>query len=157
MLAQERIASGVFDILPPVQQIPYVSALLQSLHDLTTDEALASTAILKKLVLSADVLIQLLNDLAAPLESASSAVRKKQRQEDGVDVDRADLAVLDMTVLIESRMWKKVPAHAGIVAALLNIQSSVLAKKAVAKEGADYLEQEVLGAILALLERIAVS
>jgi U3 small nucleolar RNA-associated protein 10 len=157
LLAQERIASGVFDILPPVQQIPYVSALLQSLHDLTTDEALASTAILKKLVLSADVLIQLLNDLAAPLESASSAVRKKQRQEDGVDVDRADLAVLDMTVLIESRMWKKVPAHAGIVAALLNIQSSVLAKKAVVKEGADYLEQEVLGAILALLERIAVS
>jgi U3 small nucleolar RNA-associated protein 10 len=98
--------------------------------------------------------MQLLAELSAALESTTT--RKRQRQEDGGDGDKAEQAVIDLTVLIESRYWAKIPGHAGVVASLLAILSSLLAKKHIIKDGVDYLEQEILGAILAVLEKIHV-
>ncbi len=147
------MTQGVFDILPPAQQVPYVSALLRSLHDLSSDEVFATTAALKRLQLAPDVLVQLVADLSSSLES--TAGRKRQRHDEGGE-DKAEQSVVDLTVLVESRDWSAVPGHAGVVASLLAVLSSLLAKKQVIKEGADYLEQEVLGAILAVLEKIKV-
>ena len=65
-----------------------------------------------------------------------------------------DQAVGDLTVLIESRDWKTVPGDAQLVATLMATLSTILAKRQSVKEGVDYLEQELLAAILSLVERI---
>lgn len=56
--------------------------------------------------------------------------------------------------MLESRDWKTVPGDAQLVATLMNTLSTLLAKRQSVKEGVDYLEQEILAAILALVERI---
>jgi U3 small nucleolar RNA-associated protein 10 len=63
-------------------------------------------------------------------------------------------AVADLTVLLESRDWNETSGDAPLVAALMSVLSAVLAKRQHIKEGVDYLEQEILGAILALVEKI---
>jgi U3 small nucleolar RNA-associated protein 10 len=63
-------------------------------------------------------------------------------------------AVADLTVLLESRDWKTVPGDAQLVATLMTTLSTLLAKRQSVKEGVDYLEQEILAAILSLIERI---
>lgn len=65
-----------------------------------------------------------------------------------------DQAVADLTVLLESRDWKSVPGDAQLVATLMVTLSTLLAKRQSVKEGVDYLEQEILAAILSLVERI---
>lgn len=60
----------------------------------------------------------------------------------------------DLAVLMESRDWKDVPGDAPLVAALMSVLSALLAKRQHVKEGVDYLEQEILGAILTLVEKI---
>ena len=67
---------------------------------------------------------------------------------------KADQAVADLTILIESRDWKTVPGDAQLVATLMSTLSTLLAKRQSVKEGVDYLEQEILAAILTLVERI---
>jgi len=64
---------------------------------------------------------------------------------------------MDLTVLIDSRDWKAVAADAHLVAALMSVLSALLARRQAITQGTDYLEQEVLGAILALVERINVN
>jgi U3 small nucleolar RNA-associated protein 10 len=70
--------------------------------------------------------------------------------------DEAELAVNDLTTLTESRDWKSVAGDAALVATLMNVLSTILLKRQSIREGVDYLEQETLGAILALIEKIAV-
>jgi hypothetical protein len=67
---------------------------------------------------------------------------------------KPEQAVLDLTVLLESRDWKSIPGDAPLVAALMSVLSALLAKRQHVKEGVDYLEQEILGAILTLVEKI---
>jgi hypothetical protein len=67
---------------------------------------------------------------------------------------RPEQAVLDLTVLLESRDWKSISGDAPLVATLMSVLSALLAKRQHVKEGVDYLEQEILGAILTLVEKI---
>lgn len=71
-----------------------------------------------------------------------------------VSLGKAEQAVLDLTVLLESRDWKSISGDAPLVAALMSVLSALLAKRQHIKEGVDYLEQEILGAILTLVEKI---
>jgi len=67
---------------------------------------------------------------------------------------KAEQAVADLTVLLESRDWKSMSGDAPLVATLMSVLSALLAKRQHVKEGVDYLEQEILGAILTLVEKI---
>lgn len=67
---------------------------------------------------------------------------------------KAEQAVTDLTVLLESRDWKSISGDAPLVAALMSVLSALLAKRQHVKEGVDYLEQEILGAILTVVEKI---
>jgi U3 small nucleolar RNA-associated protein 10 len=67
---------------------------------------------------------------------------------------RPEQAVLDLTVLLESRDWRSITGDAPLVATLMSVLSALLAKRQHVKEGVDYLEQEILGAILTLVEKI---
>lgn len=69
--------------------------------------------------------------------------------------DKAVIAVNQLTALIESRNWSEVPGNARLLATLLSSLSTLLAKRQSIKEGIDYLEQEILGAALAVLEKIS--
>jgi len=64
--------------------------------------------------------------------------------------------VSDLTAFIDSRDWKALPGDAPLVASLMSILSALLVKRQSVKEGVDYLEQEVLAAILAQVEKIEV-
>jgi len=67
---------------------------------------------------------------------------------------KAEQAVTDLTVLLESRDWRSISGDAPLVAALMSVLSALLAKRQHVKEGVDYLEQEILGAILTVVEKI---
>lgn len=71
-----------------------------------------------------------------------------------IENEVAEETVQNITTLIESRDWKTIPGDAELLAALMSLLSTLLAKRQSIKEGVDYLEQEVLGAILALVEKI---
>ncbi|KAK8849743.1 hypothetical protein IAR55_005078 [Kwoniella newhampshirensis] len=152
-LSLHRMVDGVFAVLPVPEQIEYVLALIQSLHSLPTDDILSTKEIMEKFELEPAIITELIDNLSQPLET--TVHRKKQRQdESNVEGDGPTSAVHDLTVLIESRDWKSLPGDAGLVASLMSILSSLLTKRLVIKEGVDYLEQEVLAAILALVEKI---
>lgn len=70
------------------------------------------------------------------------------------EANKAETAVASITALIESRTWSAVPGNARLLATLLSLLSTLLAKRQSIKEGIDYLEQEILGASLAILEKI---
>ena len=61
-----------------------------------------------------------------------------------------------MTAFVESRDWKKVTGDGPLIASLMSILSVILSKRQAIKDGLDYLEQEVLAAILALVEKVEV-
>lgn len=73
-----------------------------------------------------------------------------------IDGDRAERAIDNITTFIDSRDWRRLPGDAPLVACLMSILSILLAKRQSVKEGVDYLEQEVLSAILAEVEKITV-
>ena len=61
----------------------------------------------------------------------------------------------DLTTLIDSRGWRSLSGPAApLVATLMSVLSSILAKRSSVKKGIDYLEQEILDAVLILLESI---
>ncbi|WVQ84520.1 hypothetical protein IAT38_006674 [Cryptococcus sp. DSM 104549] len=150
-LSLERMLDGVFTALSPTQKIEYTVALIESLRVLPTDDALATNKVLEKLEMEPAVLIELIEVLSEPLEMSMN--RKRQKQDTAED-DKPTQAVMDLTILIDSRTWRDLPGDASLVASLMTILSALLAKRLVIKEGVDYLEQEVLGAILALVEKI---
>ncbi|WVR07984.1 hypothetical protein IAU60_005027 [Kwoniella sp. DSM 27419] len=150
-LSLTRMVDGVFTALPAELKTEYVLAVISSLHRLDTDDALATNKALARLELDTETIVQVIELLAEPFET--SVQRKKIRQ-DEVDDDRPTSAVFDLTALVESRDWRSLPGDANLVAALMTVLSSLLAKRLVIKEGVDYLEQEVLGAILAIVEKI---
>ncbi|OCF41969.1 hypothetical protein I317_04161 [Kwoniella heveanensis CBS 569] len=150
-LSLHSLADGVFAVLPAEQKIEYILAVVNSLHSLSTEEALASAKILRRFELDTETIVQIIDHLSDAFETTTH--RKKQRQDEGDD-DRPTSAVLDLTALIESREWHALPGDANLVASLMAVLSSLLTKRLVIKEGVDYLEQEVLAAILALVEKI---
>ncbi|WVQ74325.1 U3 small nucleolar RNA-associated protein 10 [Cryptococcus sp. DSM 104548] len=151
VLSLQAMVHGVFSALSSSQKLDYITALIQCIHSLPTEEAHETVKVLEQLELSPDALIELIGHLSDPLETSQN--RKRQRQ-DGSEDDRPTQAVLELTTLIDSRSWPSVPASAPLVASLMSILSALLAKRLVIKEGIDYLEQEVLFAILSLVERI---
>ena len=98
-----------------------------------------------RLPLEPAAIVEIVSELLHPFEASSRAKRQK-----------AERSVSDLTTLIESRDWTMLPGDATLVAALMSILSALLAKRQVVKEGLDYLEQEVLAAILVQVERIEV-
>ncbi|WVF68418.1 hypothetical protein IAT40_003183 [Kwoniella sp. CBS 6097] len=150
-LSLQSMADGVFAVLPVEQKIEYILAVVHALHFLSTEDALASAKILGRFELDTETIVQIIDHLSDAFETTTH--RKKQRH-DEVDDDKPTTAVLDLTALIESRDWQTLPGDANLVASLMAILSSLLTKRLVIKEGVDYLEQEVLAAILALVERI---
>ncbi|WWC92888.1 uncharacterized protein L201_007850 [Kwoniella dendrophila CBS 6074] len=151
-LALQRMVDGVFALLPSEFKIEYVLALIQSLHTLSSEESLSTSRILEQFELDTASIVEIIEHLSEPLET--TVHRKKQRQDEVGDDDKPTTAVLDLTVLIESRSWKSLPGDATLVASLMSILSALLAKRQVINQGVDYLEQEVLAAILALVEKI---
>lgn len=162
------MVGGVFSALTPHQQIEYITVLIQCIHALPTDDALNTVKVLEKLDIQPGILIELIGHLSDPLET--SVNRKRQRHDAGYvrfsvlftfcvdrrcrDEDRPTQTVHELTTFVDSRNWPSIPASAPLVASLMSILSALLAKRLIVKEGIDYLEQEVLGAILALVERI---
>lgn len=162
------MVGGVFSALGPHQQIEYITALIQCIHALPTDDALDTVKVLEKLGIQPSILIELIDHLSDPLEM--SVNRKRQRQDAAYvlislyftfpadhrcrDDDKPTQAVHELTTLVDSRSWPSIPASAPLVASLMSILSALLIKRLIIKEGIDYLEQQVLGAILALVERI---
>lgn len=152
-LSLQRMADGLFGALRAAQKAEYVVALIHSLKDLpTTDDNLSSKAVLAKLNLSAAEIMVVLGTLLQPLDSPVH--RKKVKHGDNEEDDKTEQAVASLTVFVESRDWKALRGDAPLVATLMGVLSSVLTKRQAIKEGVDYLEQEVLGAILAQLEQI---
>ncbi|EAL19068.1 hypothetical protein CNBH1700 [Cryptococcus deneoformans B-3501A] len=151
ILSFKAMVGGVFSALEAHQQIEYIIALIQCIHALPTDDALDAVKVLEKLDIQPRVLIELIEHLSDPLET--SVNRKRQRQ-DAADEDRPTQAVHELITFVDSRNWPSIPASAPLVASLMSILSALLAKRLIVKEGIDYLEQEVFGAILALVERI---
>lgn len=149
------MVQGVFDALPHAQKIAYALSLIRSLHSISAEQQFSTRASLKLLSLDPTAIISILSDLVGPLETSGG--KKRQRQDENTEGDKLELAVMDMTVLLESRDWATMPGNAALVAALLGALSSLLAKRQAVKEGVDYLEQELLGAILAVVEKITVS
>ncbi|TYJ57970.1 U3 small nucleolar RNA-associated protein 10 [Cryptococcus floricola] len=150
-LSLQAMVHGVFSALTTSQKIDYITALIQCIHSLPTEESHETIKVLEQLELTPDALIELIGHLSDPLETSQN--RKRQRQ-DGSEDDRPTQAVLELTTLIDSRTWPSVPASAPLIASLMSILSALLAKRLVIKEGIDYLEQEVLFAILSLVERV---
>lgn len=162
------MVGGVFSALTPHQQIEYITVLIQCIHALPTDDALDTVKVLEKLDIQPGILIELIGHLSDPLET--SVNRKRQRHDAGYvrfsvlltfcvdhrcrDEDRPTQTVHELTTFVDSRNWPSIPASAPLVASLMSILSALLAKRLIVKGGIDYLEQEVLGAILALVERI---
>lgn len=162
------MVGGVFSALTPHQQIEYITVLIQCIHALPTGDALNTVKVLEKLDIQPGILIELIGHLSDPLET--SVNRKRQRHDAGYvrfsvlltfcvdhrcrDEDRPTQTVHELTTFVDSRNWPSIPASAPLVASLMSILSALLAKRLIVKEGIDYLEQEVLGAILALVERI---
>lgn len=97
----------------------------------------------------------MLHDIASPLDPQTSRKRRKQDNEE--ETERIENCVLDITALIESRDWQAIPGDAALVAALMEVLSNVLARRQDIPEGIDYLEQELLAGILAVLTKIQVS
>ncbi|KAK4685034.1 U3 small nucleolar RNA-associated protein 10, partial [Tremellales sp. Uapishka_1] len=152
-LSIARMIDGVFAVLAPAEQMSYVTTLIESLPELPTDDAFTSKAALEQFPLDPLTIIATIQELAQPLES-STAHRKKQKQDETGASDKIESAVTNLTVLIESRDWKTVSGNALLVSALMSILSNLLSKRQSIREGADYLEQEVLSAILVLVEKI---
>lgn len=71
-----------------------------------------------------------------------------------VEREQIEQAITSLTVFVEIRDWSTIPGIAPLVATLMTVLSALLTRRQSVKEGIDYLEQEVLGAILALLEKI---
>lgn len=149
-LSLQRMADGLFLALKPTQRAEYIVDLVQSLHGLSAEDKIAAKAVLAKLRLSTLEIMGVVETLVEPLES--TVQRKKAKNDDAED--KIEQAVYSITTFIESRDWKALRGDASLVAALMSILSAVLTKRQSIKEGVDYLEQEVLGAILAQLEKI---
>ncbi|WVQ66419.1 uncharacterized protein L199_004599 [Kwoniella botswanensis] len=150
-LSLQRMIDGVFAAIPPNQKTEYTLALIQSLHALSSEESLATSKLLERFDLDTSSIVEIIEHLSQPLETT---VHRKKQRHDEIEDDKPTTAVLDLTVLIESRDWKALPGDASLVASLMSILSSLLAKRQVISQGVDYLEQEVLAAILALVEKI---
>ncbi|WWC65921.1 uncharacterized protein I303_108543 [Kwoniella dejecticola CBS 10117] len=150
-LALQRMVDGVFNALPGHQKIEYVLTIVESLHALSGEVSLATSKLLQSFHLDTSSIVEILEHLSEPLET--TVHRKKQRNDD-VEDDKPTSAVLDLTILIESRDWQSLPGDATLVASLMSILSALLAKRQYINQGVDYLEQEVLAAILALVEKI---
>lgn len=149
-LSLQRMAEGLFAALRPPQKVEYIVKLLQSLHMLPIGDKFASKETLAQLPLSPVEVSSTIQALLEPLESSQQ--RKKAKQDDTIDT--TELAVADLTVFVTSRDWKALPGDAPLVAVLMSVLSAVLSKRQSIKDGVDYLEQEVLGATLAQLEKI---
>ncbi|WVN90881.1 uncharacterized protein L203_106124 [Cryptococcus depauperatus CBS 7841] len=145
------MVSGVFSALTTHQQIEYTIALIRCIHVLPAEDAHYTLKFLKQLDLGVDSLLRLIDNLSDPLEMNAS--RKKQKRDDADD-DRPTQAVLELSTFIDSRSWATMPANGMIVASLMTLLSSLVAKRLSIREGVDYLEQEVLSAILALVEKV---
>ncbi|TXT12979.1 hypothetical protein VHUM_01380 [Vanrija humicola] len=145
-----RLTDGLFAAIRSPLKPEYVEALIRSLHSLSSNDNLTSKDALSKLVLAPAEIVTVLEALVDPFDSPVH--RKKAKTDD--DADRTEQAVADLTVFIESRDWKALPGDAPVVASLMGVLATVLSKRQAIKEGVDYLEQEVLGAILAQIEQI---
>ncbi|KAL1412540.1 snoRNA-binding rRNA-processing protein utp10 [Vanrija albida] len=145
-----RLTSGLFPALRSPLKSAYVEALIHSLHSLSPEDNLISKAALAKLVLAPAEIVTVLEALLEPFES--QVHRKKVKTDEGED--KTEQAVADLTVFIESRDWKALTGDAPVVASLMGVLATVLSKRQAIKEGVDYLEQEILGAILAQIEQI---
>jgi U3 small nucleolar RNA-associated protein 10 len=73
---------------------------------------------------------------------------------DGSNDDSIARAVSQLTALLDSRDFSQVTPSPALLASLMSLLSLVLARRQSIKEGLDYLEQEILSALVALLVRI---
>lgn len=149
-ISLQRMADGLFEAVRPPQKVEYIVKLLQSLQALPINDKFASKETLAQLPLTPVEVSSTIQALLEPLESSQQ--RKRAKPEDVTNT--AELAVADLTVFVTSRDWKTLPGDAHLVAMLMSVLSGVLSKRQSIKEGVDYLEQEVLGATLAQLEKI---
>jgi U3 small nucleolar RNA-associated protein 10 len=150
-------SAGVFNALPHSQRVLYLTALIRALHGLAVEERFSTVASIRQLRLDASGLIDALTMLSAPLEAIGGKKRQRTSEAGASEEDKLEMAVADLTVLLESQDWAVLSGGADLAATLMGVLSALLSKRQVVKEGVDYLEQELLGAILSVLERITVS
>jgi len=116
------------------------------------DELAETKKTLQALHLDAPTLIYLIQDHAKPLEITSRP--KRAKTDDSSEVHAAEDAIIILTELVDSRSWPTITASGPLIASLMGVLSSVLSRRQNIKDGVDYLEQEVLSAMLALVERV---
>ncbi|CAK9783229.1 hypothetical protein CC85DRAFT_281973 [Cutaneotrichosporon oleaginosum] len=150
-LSLQRMADGLFAALRPPQKVEYIVKLLHSLHALSINDKFATKDTLAQLPLSTVEVSSTIQALLEPLETAHPRSKKVKQDE---ATDTTEQAIADLTVFVTSRDWKVLPGDANLIAVLMGVLSAVLSKRQSIKEGVDYLEQEVLGATLAQLEKI---
>lgn len=153
------ITAGVYDSLPITQRVSYLVSLIRSLHTLTSEERFATLASLRLFNLNPAAVIAVLTDLTAPLDSTAGGGGKKRQRQDDTSVnegDKVELAIMDLTVFLESRDWEALGGNVDLAAGLMGVLSALLTKRQIIKDGVDYLEQELLGSILSVLEKINV-
>ncbi|ORX37624.1 hypothetical protein BD324DRAFT_650190 [Kockovaella imperatae] len=149
----KRLQIGVFEGLRSHLKVLFVTALLDSLHDEHKHDSVETVEALRTLKMDSPLLQELLQNLCQAMETSHN--RKRQKQETKSHADKSEQSLDDLTVLIDSRDWNAIPGPAApLVATLMNVLSSLLAKRQGVKKGIDYLEQEILGAILSLLEAL---
>ena len=67
---------------------------------------------------------------------------------------KADDVVTTLTVLIDATSWKAFPGDPDLIAALMSLLSALSNKQPTINEGAEYLQQEILGALHILIEKV---
>ncbi|RXK39692.1 hypothetical protein M231_03047 [Tremella mesenterica] len=151
-LTLQRVAGGVFKGLPSeLKRVYFTEIIRSSLKLVGNDDPRPSLQILRSLHLEPDDLSAVINKLGDRFEMPTT--RKKMADIDSSSA-QVDEAVSELTVLFDSRDWSTLPGNVSLVAALMGTLWNLLTKKQLIKEGIDYLEQELLGAILAIVSKI---
>jgi hypothetical protein len=78
----ERMQKGVFDVLANVLKAEYVEDMLRSLDKLSTDEVLATKAVLATLTLDPATLISVTETVSSSLDMSPATQRKRQKQDE---------------------------------------------------------------------------
>jgi len=167
-VSMTRVQKGIFDVLPNALKAEYVEDLLRSLDKLSTDETFTSKAVLKSLSLDPATLIAVMETASYHLDNTPATQRKRQRHDErcvvlipicarltrSTDLDKAETSIAQLTTLLDSRDFTTIHPAPALLANLMSILSLLLTRRQNIKEGIDYLEQEILSALLSLLTRI---
>jgi len=165
----DRMQKGVFDVLAHILKTEYIEDLLRSLDKLSTDEIFATKAVLATLTLDPATLIAVSETISASLDTTPATLRKRQKQDDRCakrldlrdaqltssnDVEKAETSISQLTTLLDSRDFTTIHPAPALLANLMSLLSLLLSRRQNIKEGIDYLEQEILSALLSLLTRV---